>query len=146
MERERELSPLAQARMAEMLPSLVGAVRWRRRRRHAVRVGAAAALLALLVATWPDGAAAPGPVGPSGPSGPSGHASQPLVLEVVRDDPSVLDRYRVADTVRQEWFVGDDELQQFLREGARPAGIVRVGARVMVVSSAIDPLPKGQAE
>lgn len=140
MQAERELSPLAQSRMAEMLPGLVGAVRWRRRRRRAAQGVVLAAMVWLSVLIWPDGGAAPQPV-PPGP-GPV----RASVCEVVGDVPGVLERYRAKPVVRDEWFVGDEELQRFLSEGDRPSGLVRVGSRVMVVGSAIDPFPKGEAE
>jgi hypothetical protein len=139
MHDERELSPLAQQRMAAMLPQLVGAVRWRRRRRRAVQGALVAAVVWLGVALWPDGTAGPQPSDP-------GPVQRVPICEVVHDVPDVLAKYRVEPVRRADWFVDDDELQQFLNEGQRPSGLVRVGARVTVVRSAIDPFPKGEAE
>lgn len=139
MHDEREMSPLAQSRMAEMLPRMVGAVRWRRRRRRAVQGALVAALVWLAVAIWPDGATQPRTIDP-------GPQLQQSICEVVRDVPDVLAKYRAEPVARVEWFVDDDELQRFLSEGQRPSGLVRVGSRVTIVSSAIDPFPKARAE
>jgi len=139
MHSEREMSPLAQTRMAEMLPQLVGAVRWRRRRRRALQVGAVAAALWLAFTLWPDRGDPVRQIVPGPPSRTS-------ICEVVRDVPDVLAKYRYQPVARAEWFIGDEELQQFLSEGERPSGIVRVGSRVTVVRSAIDPFPADQVE
>ena len=78
------------------------------------------------------------PVGPDGPVGPSPRA----ICQTVHNDPAVLGRYRVESTVREEWFVDDDGLQEFLRQGERPAGIVRIRGKVLVAKGALDPFPE----
>jgi len=144
MERNQEMSSFARQRMATMLPDLLGAVRSRRRRRVAARATVAttvaAALLAVLVTLWPKGGdrgAVPSP------NGPQHHiAAVPFTCEVVRDIPGVVARYRVATPKHKDWFVGDAELQNFLRNAERPDGIVRVSGKVVVASSALDPFPE----
>ena len=137
-EHELVLSAAASRRMREALPGLLGAVRWRRRRRVAVR----AAALSLLVAVWSwspwsgepsEDGVAPGPV-----------ASAPRWV-VIADDPSVLARCEVASRIDPAWFVDDAGLQNLLRLDARPDGLVRAGARVMVAAAAVDAWPAAQA-
>lgn len=140
MEPNQEMSSLARERMATMLPDLLGAVRSRRRKRVAVRASVVAALLALLVTFWPDSgdfASVPPQAGT-----PQVIAGAPFSCEVVRDIPGVVARYRVATPEHKAWFVGDDELQDFLRTAERPEGIVRVSGKVVVASSALDPFPE----
>jgi hypothetical protein len=43
--------------------------------------------------------------------------------------------------MRPAGFVDDDELQGLLRDADRPAGLVRVGERVLVAAAAVDPWP-----
>lgn len=134
--RNEVLGPVARARMDAMLPGLLRAVRARRRRRAAFAAGGALLLAGLVAGSWLaawDPAAAPPP---------RPQRWQPArVCEVVRDDPTVLARFAAAPRERAEWFVDDAGLQQFLRDSARPAGIVRVSGRARVASAALDPFP-----
>ena len=142
MERNQEMSSLARQRMASMLPDMLGAVRWRRRRRHIVRGTVLAVAAVLLVGYWPNGGTAPDVIAPVaiGPLGPQ-QAGSSVVCEVVRDIPGVVDRYRATGAKHLEWFVSDDELQDFLRDANRPNGIVRVSGKVLVTEAALDPFP-----
>lgn len=155
MERNQEMSSLAHQRMTTMLPELLGAVRGRRRRRVAARVAMVAAMLALLVSYWPGmGGQARDSKRPG-----SDHSSQmanvrdggsssgmPFACEVVRDVPGIVERYRGTSSKHEQWFVGDDELQDFLRKADRPEGLVRVAGKVVVASAALDPFPVLDAE
>lgn len=161
MERNQEMSPLARQRMAAMLPEMLGAVRWRRRRRHIVNGSVLAVAAVLLIGYWPTDDRSLSPVGPmvsgpmvSGPmvGGPGAGAAQQsgdqqsgarttVVCEVFGDLPGVVDRYRATGGSYTEWFVGDEELQSFLREAQRPHGIVRVSGKVTVTAAALDPFP-----
>lgn len=129
-----QLSPLAQQRMHALLPDLLGAVRARRRRRHVRRAALVVLVLFAPIAAWWANA-----VEPSTPREDAVAAAP--VAEIVESDPTVLARCEVATTVRAEWFVDDDGLQELLRADERDAGLVRVGDRVFVSPSAIDPLP-----
>lgn len=149
MESNQEMSSLARQRMAGMLPGMLGAVRWRRRRRHIVRGSVLAVVTVLLVSFWPrsfwkDNGAALTPIA-SVPVAPGASASQQaassMVCEVVRDIPGVVDRYRVAGNKHVEWYANDDQLQDFLRDADRPNGIVRVSGKVIVTEAALDPFP-----
>lgn len=145
MERNQEMSSRARERMATMLPELLGAVRSRRRRRVAVRTGAVAALVALLITMWPaDGGIGSG-IGSGLPGDPSHQqvaAARPFKCEVVHDVEGVLERFAGATPNHKKWFVGDDELQEFLRGADRPQGIVRISGKVVVSSDALDPFPE----
>lgn len=140
-EPDRSLSPVAAARMAAMLPDLLSAVRWRRRRRVALRAGVAVTLLtaALFAASrwWAPSAAAPGPAPAAGDSRPLRDAA----IAIVQTDPDVVARYRAVADVPSEWFIDDDELQRWLRQDRRPDGLVRIAGRVTVASAAVDPFP-----
>jgi len=136
---EQTLSRAAQARKHAMLPGLLQTVRARRRRRRATF--AAGWLLAALAVGfgWHGLVQRDEPSSPQAPGQP--WRPEP-VCEIVRDDPGVVARYRVAasDDVAR-WFVDDDGLQEFLRASERPSGIVRVGGRASVATSALDPFP-----
>ena len=134
-----ELSPAARQRMHAMLPGLLSTVRWRRRRRVLGRAGLAAGVLLFAVWLWPSGGdrVSPGPGAGPGPTrtGP--------VCEIVRTDPAEVAGWRVATAVPADWYLDDDGLSRFLRESARPAGLVRVRGRVLVATEAVDPFPSG---
>lgn len=144
MERNQQMSSLARQRMAGMLPGMLGAVRWRRRRRHIVRGSVLAVAAVLLVSYWQDRGAVVTPIA-SVPVAPDASASQQtassMVCEVVRDVPGVVDRYRVVGNKHVAWYASDAQLQDFLRDADRPSGIVRVSGRVIVTEAALDPFP-----
>ncbi|MFT7537635.1 MAG: hypothetical protein ACI85K_003596 [Hyphomicrobiaceae bacterium] len=149
MERNQQMSSLARQRMAGMLPGMLGAVRWRRRRRHIVRGSVLAIAAVLLVSYWPgsywqDRGAVVTPIA-SVPVAPDASTSQQaassMVCEVVRDVPGVVDRYRVTGNKHVAWYASDAQLQDFLRDADRPSGIVRVSGRVIVTKAALDPFP-----
>lgn len=147
METNQEMSSLAQQRMATMLPELLGAVRGRRRRRVAIRVGVVAAMLCVLVGYWPGMGGQTMDYDPGGGAATQvANGGTPFACEVVRNRPGVLERFRSATPQHQQWFVGDDELQDFLRTAERPNGIVRVSGKVFVASAALDPFPVLDAE
>lgn len=128
------LSGAAQQRQRDMLPSLLAAVRWRRRRRQAVRAGASVSLL-ILFGLWlrpysTHEAPAVAPVVDATAPAPRWHE--------LHDDPTVLSRCEVRTAVRAEWFVDDDSLQQLLTTGNRTAGLLRIGNQVLVSPTAID--------
>jgi hypothetical protein len=135
-ESTHDLSLAAESRMRAMLPELLGAVRWRRRRRYAVRAGGVAAVVAFAVVLWPRGDGAQR----GGRNTPVDPAPRVAICEVVRTDPRVA-QWRVASAVPAEWYLDDDGLQAMLREGQRPDGIVRVRDKVLVASAAVDPFP-----
>ena len=140
MERNQQMSSQARQRMAAMLPEMLGAVRWRRRRRYLARGTVLAAAAVLLLVYWPSGASflpsAPVPIGPQ-----AGASASP-VCQIVHDVPGVVDRYRATSSQHAEWYVGDEELQEFLRAADRPSGIVRIYGKVMVTEAALDPFPQ----
>jgi hypothetical protein len=155
MAHDPSMSPQVQERMAAMLPELLGAVRWRRRRRQLGRV---VLLLLVFVSLWvladSDAATANGSV-PQGvrqrvPQLASDTAATaravPFACEIVGNDASVVQRYTAAVTSHQQWLVGDEELQAFLQDAHRPMGIVRVSGRVLVARAALDPFPLLAAE
>jgi hypothetical protein len=127
MEADRELSPVARTRRDAALPGLLAEVRARARRRRTRRAAVTAALVALVlvpIAAWwlrADGAVVV-------------HTRPEVVLArcVVASPPS---------GAVGEWSIGDAELQAELRALDRPAGLVRVGDRVLVDPAAADPFP-----
>jgi hypothetical protein len=151
MERDLEMSSLAQKRKAALLPELLGAVRGRRRRRVATRVTVVAGMALLLISYWPamvvpgiDSRQAGGDaalqVANTDGLGPSS-SGEPFACEVVHDIPGVVQRYRSVIQDHQDWFVNDAELQSILRAAGRPAGIMRIAGKVTVARGALDPLP-----
>jgi len=155
MERDQEMSSLAEQRKATMLPELLGAVRGRRRRRVATRGAVVAGMALLLISYWPSmwgsvaddmqaGGDAASQLANAGDLGPS-PAAEPFVCEVVRNIPGVVQRYRAVIPQRQDWFIGDEQLQDILRADGRPDGIMRIAGKVVVASGAVDPFP-GLAE
>jgi len=129
-----DLSDAAQQRQRELLPSLLSAVRHRRRRRQAVRAVACLGVAAL-VAVWllPSPANEP----PADVPVVVVPTTAPRWLEVL-DDPTVLSRCEVSTAVRAEWFVDDDSLQRLLATSQRTAGLLRIGNQVLVSPAAID--------
>ncbi len=138
LEHEMVLSAAALRRRREALPELLGAVRWRRRRRRAVRAGLC--LVLTLVASSPWWSQATGWRQANGSGDEVAVANAPS-WTVFTDDASVLARCEVPTHVDPSWFVDDDELQRLLRDDHRPDGLVRTGPRVLVAAAAIDPWP-----
>lgn len=133
---EPVLSVAAAACMRERLPGLLVAVRARRRRRRAARAALLVALVGVASVPWWRDGASPSPVGPVAPV--RGWTS-------FGNDPTVLARHTIVVPVRPEWFVAaDDELRALLAAADREAGVVRVGARLLVSSRAVDPFPGAQ--
>ena len=87
MKFDQELSPMARERMTDMLPNLLGKIRWRRRRRYAVRSGVVVAMLALLVAYWPASELTVQPEPKALASGSNPELG--VVCQIVHDDPAV---------------------------------------------------------
>ncbi|MFK7742565.1 MAG: hypothetical protein AB8H80_19800 [Planctomycetota bacterium] len=151
------LSDAAQRRRDDMLPGLLQQVRGRRRRRRAGQAavagialgGAAAAVWALLLPLLEGGVTRP----PSSaqPSAATGvttpvHAAAPnkaaaFRCEVVRNRADVLARLAPQVELSRDWFLDDEGLHRLLQANQRPAGTVRIGARVWVSSEAVDSLP-----
>ena len=138
---EREpLSPSGRVRRAAMLRALKAEVGRRRRRRRALRAGAAALALgaAVLAAALRVPRETPPPdlpgggdarmAGPPAAAGPVPGA-EPRV-EVVHDDPGVLERIRAGGAPDPSIWIGDDELLALLREAGRSCGLVRTGGAV----------------
>jgi len=135
------LSPAGAARRDTMLRLLQGEVVRRGRRRRFARVAIAAAIPAIAAAagiwayragTVPPGAPpaevvrpAPEVPAPAAPPEPVEPASRPLRIEVVRDDPTVVDRARI----------GDGELLALLASAGRPSGLIRAGGVVIVTDT-----------
>ncbi len=134
--RAQELSELARGRMQAALPGLLGAMRRRRRRRQLARAGIAVLVCTGLVVLWQRGGDAdPMPVAPPAPV-----VALPLCVQV-GDDPQVVARLSVATVVRAEWYLDDAGLQDLLRGGDRPDGLVRALGQVLVSAAAVDPFP-----
>lgn len=153
MQPEPNLSAAACERKAAMLPGLLGELRARRRRRVVLRTVAAGGALAAVLVLWSLLGRADGATDTTGgePRGPfagagadAGGARTVSVCEVVHDRPDVLQRYAVSRAVPGEWFVDDDGLQQLLRDGARPSGLIRVGGRVLVGDGTLDAFPSSE--
>lgn len=130
-----QLSAIARRRMSAMLPELLSAVRARRRRRHVRRAATVALLVGAPIALWWGSASAP----PATPRNGDVAAAPPAVI--VDTDPAIVARCTVATVERSEWYVDDAGLQELLRADERDAGLVRIGERVLVSASAIDPWP-----
>lgn len=133
MEAER-LSPTARARMAALLPELLGEVRARRRRRHARRAAVLVLAAACYLLAWPWRRGEP-------PRDERPEVASAPRWTVVHDDPTILSRCEVANRDRPEWRLTDDALRAELRAAQRPDGVVRAGDRVFVSASAVDPWP-----
>lgn len=135
------LGERARARRDAMLPGLLAAVRWRRRRHRAARAGAVVLLFGLVALwRWPGGEPTGAPTAPA--VTPS--IAAPIAASAwqrVPNVPDIVARCSVATTARAEWFVDDHELQRLLRDDDRPSGLVRTRGEVLVSAAAIDPFP-----
>ena len=133
------------------------------RRRRTRRRGRALAALLVLVAGW---ALLPDHRRPSEPEVPSAPRFAQLDFAVMRDRAMVEDTVRAAtiplgqvefavarsdaaalaswivkDRPRHEATIGDDELLGLLAQAERPAGLIRVGRRVLLADFTPDPFP-----
>lgn len=68
---------------------------------------------------------------------PLGHVE----FAVARPDAATLASWAVKDRPRPEASVGDDELLGLLAQAERPAGLIRVGRRVLLADFTPDPIP-----
>jgi hypothetical protein len=146
-------------RRAQMRSDLSARVVRRRRTRRSAR-----ALVALLVlgAGWallPDHRRPNEPVVPSAPqfvqldfavmrnrATPESTVRAPVMplghveFAVARPDATRLASWTVKDRPRPEATVGDDELLGLLAQAERPAGLIRVGPRVLLADFTPDPI------
>jgi hypothetical protein len=137
MVHESQLSVVAQQRLAAGLPALLLELRARRRRRQRRRAGVAAMAVCLVV--WSLGLLAPPSTAGRASRVPLASASSWQLLD---DDSTVLARCVVGNRERREWLLDDAALRVELRAAGRPDGLVCVGNRVFVSSSAVDPWPE----
>lgn len=128
-----------------MLVELQAAVVRRRRGRKGARIAVAAViLLAGVLAAWsrfsgpePEeprfaGPPAPAPSAPAPPGRDTPPASTPvdpplarLHLEIIHNVPGIVSRHAASD----------EDLIAFMAEAGRPAGVIRVGGRVLVTEN-----------
>ncbi len=58
-----------------------------------------------------------------------------IVVTYVRTDPTILARLRVDPAAPRRWeFIGDRELLDSLAAAGQPAGLIRTGGRVLLVT------------
>jgi hypothetical protein len=135
-----DLTARASSRRDALLPRLLDELRarGRRRRRRRATVAAVAAVLPLLA--WGLTAARDGTRGaPSVPRVRDDARAVPF--DVVETDPTVLARCTIVVPPDPRWALDDAGLQAELAALDRPAGLVRVGDRVLVSRDAVDPFP-----
>lgn len=117
------------ARREAMLDELLGAVRTRRRRRHALRASGSLGLLLVVAAV-----ARLVPAGPGAP--PFVHPSEPAAVEnvaritTVRNDASIVDRLAAHTGATNVEFIDDLALISQLEPTCGPVGLARVGDQV----------------
>jgi len=60
-------------------------------------------------------------------------------IEIVHDDPEVLDRFTIREAAPIETArIGDDELLALLAAAGQPSGLIRAGGKVIFTN---DPVP-----
>jgi len=118
------LSPQGLARREEILTELKLALLRRSRVRRAARRSAVLVCVALpvLAAAWLSTARV---AEERLPRSDPGNAQLPLELEIVHNDPTIVERC----------LATDDELLAFFAEARRPAGLVRIDGRVQVLEA-----------
>ena len=138
------LSAEGVARRDAMRSSLTKAVVRRRRIRTTTR--AAMALLVMLALVWtltPDRLQtldAPGQTNlAKGPS-VTDQPGSAIAVAVVQDDPSILERFRVAPTLSLTVFMDDAQLLEQLAKAGMETGIIRSGDLFMLTSDVSDQL------
>jgi hypothetical protein len=134
------LSSAGAVRREAILRDATAAMSRLHRRRRAGRRAAALALVIAPVAVITALAARPAP---TGPGVTEAIAARPAVeLITVRSDAGILARYAPAETFTAR-ILDDQMLVETLREIDRPAGVIRMGGRVMVSATVVDPQPSG---
>ena len=128
------LSPNGRARREAMLGELQHAMR-RHHRKRRVRRAALAALGMIVIA----GIAARLLFTPPSPRPQPGPQSRPIMLvEFVRTQPDIVERYRAKPPPLIEWIPNDASLVQALRDIGRPAGLIRIDGRLQLSNLIID--------
>lgn len=133
------LSREGMLRRAEMRAALSSRVVSRRRTRRAVRVGMATVAAATLLFAF---LRVPDQVQPLQDTAETPVAVESVVdFAVVRDDSSVLDRFRVEpEALSSDLWVDDDALLELLRSDNRVTGLIRTPDDVIVTGDVVDPL------
>ena len=151
------LSRAGEARKEEMLCLLERELLRRRRRRRAVRwIGMAVVPLALVAGSvlvlsshLPWSRPRSGDIADMHRKGSTTNVERAyeapelrhVRLEVVHDDPGILERYSVGGGPldRDVWIADDDELLALLETAQRPAGLIRTGGRVILTANVTSP-------
>jgi len=128
------LTPAGAARREAMRGALERGVVRRRRGRMALRWSAAAALVLATLPALRGPEWTPIHIEPRPGPGPIARAD----VEVVRDDPGVLERCAGSAPPRLVQRIDDDELLTTLAAASRPTGLIRVPGRVILTADVLD--------
>lgn len=155
------LSREGAARRDAIFEQLVLAQRQRTRRRHATRVGSAVlVLVAAGLAGWAalhnGSIGVPAPrLTQSGPSAlepdggnahrsaPSPRVQPPSPIQIVANDPTVLDRLTAKPDAGRASIIGDDELDGLLARAGKTPGFIRTPGRFILAADVPQPKAPG---
>jgi hypothetical protein len=137
------LSPAGEKRRGEILSLLEAAMARKRHRRAtarwAVRAGVPLVLAGLLL-LWLGPSGSPPFPPASRPPAPGIGEERQAEIEVVHDDPRVLERCSLPSApLDRGVLIGDQELLDLLQAAGRPAGLARVAGNVFLTSNAPPP-------
>jgi hypothetical protein len=136
-----ELSPSGRERREQILTMAIQQARQRRRRRLVIRGGAVAiVLLAIGLAALRLPRPVPHPIElpivklvPPATPAPNRAPVAKIVIERIQTDPTIASRLAVPQTPPRWQRLDDDNFLQELAQAGKPAGLVKISGREMLV-------------